>query len=314
MKRILYIVALALLGTTLAMGQGSPLPLLEGNTSARTLALGKVRGAGAKDMYLYTNPTAFLANGATFQVDGNIEIFPKLEFGRELQYTLSGAWSFAPSHALFVGGRYSGGLKIEVEGMPGEKVESSFRPYSLSADLGYAYAVEHWGFFAKGSYHRTALQIEAETYLFGAGVSYLNQYTLFGKGVEYGLHAIIDGVGAPLRYRASNDSYTIQPTLELSTDQTLSLAEKHQLTLTLGARGTLKEDPANYRAAGVGLEYSYNQLLDLRLGYDYHTLRDHSLGFGIGGKLYGVHLDLGYQLGFRTYSVNTLMVTAGYAF
>lgn len=314
MKRILYIIALALLGTTLAMGQGSPLPLLEGNTSARTLALGKVRGAGAKDMYLYSNPTAFLANAATFQVDGNIEIFPKLEVGRELQYTLSGAWTFAPSHALFVGGRYSSGLKIEVEGMPSEKMETSFRPYNLSADLGYAYAVENWGFFVRGSYHKTKLQVEAETFLFGAGVSYLNNYTLFGKGVEYGLHAIVDGVGAPLQYRASNESYTIQPTLELSTDQSLSITEKNQLTLLLGARGTLKEGPANYRAAGLGIEYSYNKLLDLRIGYDYHTLRNHSLGFGIGGQLYGLHIDLGYQLGLSSYSVNTLMVTAGYSF
>ena len=314
MKRILYIVALTLLGTTLAMGQGSPLPLLEGNTSARTAVLGNIRGASAKDMFLYTNPTAFLTKEATFQVDASIEIPPKLPEGRELFYTLTGAWSFATSHALFVGARYNAGVKVDMMGSDGNKVDKVIRPYDLTTDLGYAYAVEHWGFFARGSYHRRKVLVEGETYLFGAGISYLNQYTLFGKVVDFGLHATVDRVGAPLRYRASNDTYAIQPILELSADQCLSINEQHQLTLLLGASGTLKEDPANYRAAGVGLEYSYNKLLDLRLGYDYQTLRSHTLGLGIGGQLYGIHLDLGYRLGLASYSVNTLMVTAGYTF
>lgn len=317
MKRILYTLILTLLTYSLSSAQGSPLSLTDGVPGARSLALGKLHTPAAGDMYLYSNPAAFLScveKGATLQVDGGVEIFPRMETGRELGYTLTGAFALTRSQVLLVGGRYIGGLEVPLVGMPGETAAGSISPRSWSADLAYAYGREHWRIFARGSYLQTELQEAGRSVLFGAGADYLGSYRLGGEEISYGLHTAVESLGTPLRYSSSKAEIRLLPTLEVSMDQTIPLADRHTLTLLLGARGTLLEGPGKYRTAALGLEYSYDRLVDVRLGYDYHTLREHTLAAGLGGTLFGVHLDVAYQHGLSPYAVRTVMVSGGYTF
>ena len=311
----IIIACVALLCTMQARAQGQDLSVLAANPDARTAAMGNAAVA-AEGMYLYNNPSAFLGANKKFSADASASIYEKTEgyegtFGL---YTATVGYKFANRHAAFAGFRYAGGLKLKGYDMLGEPTKD-YQPYNWTIDLGYAYMIGN-GFsaYAVGNVIFSHLSKNAVGGAFTIGASYQKSTTTAGnKSANLMLDAKVGAIGPQLDY--GNGNKTTMPTyVAVGGALTVDVADKHQVGGAWSTRYFFR--PSEYKTLmlGAGLEYTYNNMVSLRAGYEYGDRNLSHVTMGAGFKYGGLHLNGAYMLKTANAGSSYCTIGLGYDF
>lgn len=309
-KHIIIIACAALFGATQANAQGQTLPILTANTDARTAAMGNASVA-AEGMYLYNNPSALFGVDKKFTADASASIYEKEEgvegtFGL---YTATVGYKFAKRHAAFAGFRYAGGLKVKGFNMLGEPTKD-YKPYDWTIDFGYAYMIgKGFSVYATGSIIFSHLSKNANGGAFTVGASYQNNdMTVANKSANFMVDAKVAAIGPKLDY---GNGYKVSMPTHVAVGGALSvdMADKHQVGAAVSARYFFQPSETKVFMAGGGLEYTYNNMVSVRAGYEYgdHNLSHFTMGAGI--KYRGLRLNGGYML--KTVDAGSSYCTVG---
>lgn len=299
------IAAVSLFATSI-MAQNSPLRILEQNADTRSDALGGTNLVVKSNNYLYTNPTKLFASDNKFAISASTEIMPKYDnFGREKFGIFSLGYKMNYHHALFIGGRFLSGLTVPRDNVWGDNSLDDLKPRQISLDAAYAYRLnDNWSAFASASMFRVITGKQTTNYLFGVGISYRNNTSLWQGNIPTTLEATVSAhnLGQDLDY-GKGMSFRAPSTVALGLGTTSLLNESHSLGIKAQVGYVTSYTTAQI---GAGLEYAYNNFLALRTGYQ-HLDKDvdfYALGAGVTYKM--LSFDVAYRIGLGSYTKNTV--------
>lgn len=312
-KKLLTTLCLSFVAVCYTTAQSRILPILENNTDVRTAAMGNTQLGQAHDMYIYSNPASFSFNEERFSADVSTQLFPKSEEGRLQQYNFGAAYKLQKHSALMAGFRYQTGLSIPSMGV--ENGKSLYKPYELSLDLGYSFAVTpNIGVYATATYARSSDATKTEAWVFSVGTSYFKNVNLTASiptTLTFGARLL--DFGKPVKYNNTGLPYSLPTSMLVGGDWKVNLSKKHSVTYALSCRYFTPQD-AHETWVGTGLEYTYNDMCSARIGYHHSDKASDALTFGVGGKYAGVKLNVAYNYAFKNYGVDALLVGLGYNF
>ncbi|MDD7257900.1 MAG: PorV/PorQ family protein [Prevotellaceae bacterium] len=292
-KYMKLMVCAALFYTVQAKAQGQA--VLSVNTDARTAAMGNVL-TGSEGMYLYSNPPALFYSGKKFTADASASVFEKDGSAEGVfgLYTASVGCKLAGRHAAFTGFKYAGGLKFKGYDSMGEPTKD-YKPYDWTIDFGYAYMIGN-GFsaYATGSVIFSHLSKNATGGAFTIGGVYRKDRIMIArKPASLILNAKVGAMGPKLDY--GNGFKTSLPThMAVGGELMTEVAPKHKLGTALAMRYFFQPSESKVMMAGGGVEYTYNDMVSVRTGYEYG---DHDLGHftvGAGFKHNGFRFNGAY--------------------
>lgn len=308
--------ALITLGTCLAMevtAQSRILPVLEATPDARSAAMGGTLLGHANQMHIYANPAALAFSDQRFVADASLEAQPKIDDGRLMQYNFAAGYRFANRSALMAGMRYLGGLTVPAVNAVG--TTASVSPYDVTLDLGYAFSVtSQVAVYATATYAHAHAATSANALAFSLGAAFQQPFSV-AKNMPSVLNLgvrLLD-FGKSVKFNDTGVPQSLPTSLVAGGDWLVTVAPKHNLTYALSCRYFTPKD-AHETLVGTGLEYTYNQLVSARVGYQFANKGSNALTVGAGGQLKGFKLNLAYHHAFAEYGVDALMVGVGYAF
>lgn len=310
LKHIFIIACVALFGVTQANAQGQTLPILSANTDARAASMGN-SSVAAEGMYIYNNPSAFFGMDKKFTADVSASIYEKEEniegtFGL---HTASIGYKFAKRHAVFAGFRYAGGIKFKGANMLGEPTKE-YKPYDWTIDFGYAYMIgKGFSAYAMGNIIFSHLSKNANGGAFTVGASYQNNdITIANKPANFMVDAKLAAIGPKLDY--GNGYKASMPThVAVGGALSVDMADKHQVAAAFSTRYFFQPSESKVFMVGGGLEYTYNNMVAVRVGYEYgdHNLSHFTIGAGV--KYRGLRINGAYML--KTVDAGSSYCTVG---
>lgn len=294
-----FLLGILLFSPSLLVAQSRSLPLLERNPDARSIAMGNVSLMSTNRNYLYVNPTSIFYNAETYSASVNGTLFPKNDddvSGRLLYGNASAAWRFADKHAAFIGYRYLGGEKItslsDQFGTPGKEI----KPIDWSFDIGYSFKVnDKLSAFATGSFIQSKITSTASTVSFGIGANYRSYLNLGSMESQLNIAARVLDIGPPIEYN-SNNEYDLPTSAQASADITLPLSDINRLNIAIGSRYFFLPSDATLFTIGAGGEYTYNNLISARAGYNYGENDFSQITLGLGFNIKFVSIDAAYSI------------------
>ena len=191
---------------------------------------------------------------------------------------------------------------------PQGSVTGAFSPRELSVDLGYAYNISG-SFSASATVHYISSKLGTEA----AGSAYAADLGLMYQPGNFSLGLTATNLGSKIDY--GYGPYSLPAQIKLGAGYRFSLQEKHLLTATVQAGYLIVNSEIT---AGIGLEYSYNNLISLRVGGHYGDpekgIPSH-LSAGLGFNFKGLTLNAAYLLAQKNSPLaNSLSVGLGWAF
>ncbi len=288
--------------------EGRILTPMQVNPSVRSVGMGNVMLGNTDEMYLYVNPSAFIYSTDDLSVDFSSELYPDSDNGRLRQYNLATAYKLGLHQAIFVGGRYFGGLTF-----PSTLAKGDIKPYQWTVDLGYAFEVtSELVAYASASYYQDYIGTKADGLAVSAGLSYQKAFKLGCKStvLTLGLRAL--DFGKAVKFDDTKLPVDPPSSVVLGGDWRIDLSKKHSLTYGLSSRFfTSKGAKETY--VGTGLEYSYARLISLRAGYEYAKNSPNRLTFGLGSTYKSVKFNVAYGHTFDDYGVDTFLLGLGFS-
>lgn len=294
--------------------EGRSLPILEVNPDARSSAMGNISLMSTDRNYLYVNPSSILYSQNRYTVSANSIFYPKQEgTSGQLWYgNVSGGWRFANRHAVFVGYRYLGGLSIpQVKDQFGTEGKS-LTPFDWSIDAGYSFKFnDQFSAFASASFIQSWVTRAAYAGSFSIGGNYMRQ--IEGGYMPYLLNvaAKISDFGSPLYYSAK-DGYSLPTSAQVSADMNMPVADKHEFHWAVDSRYFFLPSNAKLFTAGVGAEYTFQNLVSARLGYRYANNGYSKITFGAGVNYGGFNFDIAYLRGTSDLGSNNFMLSLNF--
>lgn len=191
---------------------------------------------------------------------------------------------------------------------PQGSVTGAFNPRELSVDLGYAYNISG-SFSAAATVHYISSKLGPEA----AGSAFAADLGLMYQPGNLSLGLTATNLGSKIDY--GYGPYSLPAQIKLGAGYRFSLQEKHLLTATVQAGYLIVNSEIT---AGIGLEYSYNNLISLRVGGHYGDpekgIPSH-LSAGLGFNFKGLTLNAAYLLAQKNSPLaNSLSVGLGWAF
>ena len=191
---------------------------------------------------------------------------------------------------------------------PQGSVTGAFNPRELSVDLGYAYNISG-SFSAAATVHYISSKMGPQA----AGSAFAADLGLMYQPGNLSLGLTATNLGSKIDY--GYGPYSLPAQIKLGAGYRFSLQEKHLLTATVQAGYLIVNSGIT---AGIGLEYSYNNLISLRVGGHYGDpekgIPSH-LSAGLGFKFKGLALNFAYLLAQKDSPLaNSLSVGLGWAF
>ncbi len=304
-NKFLILIAVLLFTSISCLAQGM---LTAQGTSPRNSAMGQTLLGNSKDMYLYTNPSALVFSDKELSIDLSSELYPNSEFGRSVQYNLATAYKLGKKSAIFLGGRYFGGLTIPTS----NGKDSDIKPYNWTADLAYAFNVtSDLVFYGSATYFNSYVGTEASGLSLSVGLGYQKVLLFNNKPSLLTLGLRLLDVGKPVRFDDTKLPINLPTSVVFGGDWSINLAKYHQFTYALSSRIFTDKD-ADEILIGTGGEYTYNEMFSARLGYEYAKNGANSLTFGLGGSYEGFKLNASYGHTFDIYGVDTFMLGLGF--
>ncbi len=322
MMNIHKLCLLTLSALTLSMGvaaaQGRILGLVEGNADPRSAAMGNTALGLSESFQLYNNPAALVYGSKALSVSASGDFsLPSTSFGTPMQYALTAGFKLGEKRAIYVGGRYNGGLSIPVSHdttIDGTGSSTILKPYEWSVDLGYAFTLSPGiVIHGTGSYAQSDLGRKAGGLLFSVGASYATGIDLgtTPSFLQVGLRLM--DAGTSVKFDNTGVTYALPTSVALGGEWEFALTEDHHLSWALSSRYFTPKE-ATLFLAGTGLEYNWRDMLKVRGGFQYgqHDLSKATVG--LGAQWNGFHLDAAYSVGLSRTALNNLTVGLGYTF
>lgn len=213
--------------------------------------------------------------------------------------------NFGKRFAFSVAGVYGTGQEYDViddYGVPTGTFKTSDMMFGvgLAAGLG-----EHVGLGVNAKYVRESIY---EDYAVGS-VLIDASFAFRTKGLTF----VVGGKNfGPSVKTEDGDKYKLPSSGNVAMYYDLSFAQQHDLGFALNADVYLNGGVA----AAAGLQYSWNEMVFVRGGYNYATAKSPLPSYaavGLGAKFYGVRLDLSYLTASKSLG-NTIAVSLGYSF
>jgi hypothetical protein len=247
--------------------------------------------------YLYVNPSSIFYNASKYSASLNGTFFPKNDdvSGSLLYGNASAAYRFADRHAAFIGYRYLGGQTITGQTDQYGTLGDDIKPVDWSFDIGYSFKINNkLSAFARGSFIQSKLEESNNTFSFSLGGNYRTNLNLGNMESQLNIAARVLDLG-PAIESSSNLKYDLPTSAQVSADLSLPLSDINKLNIAVGGRYFLPTD-ATLLTIGAGAEYTYNNLVSARAGYNYgenETSRT-TLGFGLNIKF--ISIDAAYSI------------------
>ena len=191
---------------------------------------------------------------------------------------------------------------------PQGSVTGAFNPRELSVDLGYAYNISG-SFSAAATVHYISSKMGPQA----AGSAFAADLGLMYQPGNLSLGLTATNLGSKIDY--GYGPYSLPAQIKLGAAYCFSLQEKHLLSVTVQAGYLIVNSGIT---AGIGLEYSYNNLISLRVGGHYGDpekgIPSH-LSAGLGFNFKGLTLNAAYLLVQKDSPLaNSLSIGLGWAF
>lgn len=312
---------LALSAVALSMGsaaaQGRIFDIVEGNADPRSAAMGNTTLGLSESFQLYNNPAALVYSSKTLSasVSGDFTL-PSTPFGTPMQYAGTVGYKIGDKRAVYIGGRYNGGLSIPIThdtDMAGGN-SSVLKPYQWTLDLGYAFTITRGlVLHGTGSYAQSYLGRKSSGLLFGVGANYATGIDLGSTPsfLQVGLRLM--DAGTSVKFDDTGVIYALPTSVALGGEWEFALTEEHHLSWALSSRYFTPKD-ASLFLAGTGVEYNWRDMVKVRGGFQYgqHDLSKATVG--LGAQWNGFHIDAAYSIGLAQTALNNLSVGLGYTF
>lgn len=298
--------------------QSRILPVMESTASVRSMGMGHTTLGLAKEMHLYSNPAAliFSENIEKGAIGVSRELFPKTDVGTLTEYNVATSYKFAGTRAAFWGFRYQGGLRIPFASEEkNEAISNQLNPRECTVDLGYAFQViPGIVVYAQGSYFSIKYATTAQGISFGAGVGYNKTFDTNTTTGVLTLAARLQDIGAGVKFDNKGLAQSLPTSVSLGGDYRQELIGEHYITLAVTGRYFTPRD-ADLFLIGMGLEYSYRDVLAARIGYRNGQREIAQWTVGLGGSYARFQLNTAYMISLRPEtSPNILAVSLGYQF
>lgn len=293
-----FILGLLIVTPALLSAQNRSLPILEENPDARSMAMGNVSLMSTDRNYLYVNPSSIFYSANKYSVSVNGTFFPKNDddvSGRLLYGNASAAWRFADRHAAFIGYRYLGGETItgvkDQYNTPGDEI----KPLDWSFDFGYSFKInEKLSAFARGSIIQQKFEESNNAFSFSLGGNYRTSLNLGSMESQLNIAARVLDLG-PAIESSSEIKYDLPTSAQASADLSLPLCDMNELNIAVGGRYFLPSD-ATLLTVGAGAEYTYNNLVSARAGYNYGENETSRTTVGFGLNINFLSVDAAYSI------------------
>lgn len=296
-KHMIIIACAALFGATQAKAQGQSLPILTANPDSKTASMGNASVA-SDGMYLYNTPSAFFNTDKRFTADAAASLYEKEDGAQGLfgLYTATIGYKLFKRHSVFGGFRYAGGLKFNGYDMMGEPTKE-YKPYDWTIDLGYSYMIGNGlAAYATGAFIFSHLSKNAYGGAFSVGLSYTkDNITMAKRPASVMIDAKVEAIGPDLDY--GNGHKSSMPThVSLGGKMEVDVTDIHKVGAALATRYFFRPTDAKVFMLGGGVEYTYNNLLSARAGYEYgdHNLSHFTMGAGV--KYHNFRINGAYML------------------
>ncbi|HEY9542608.1 PorV/PorQ family protein [Prevotella sp.] len=311
-KKSLTILALSLATAMGMSAQSRILTILEANTDARSAAMGNTMLGNSDQMNIYSNPAALTFGDRTLRADATMEVYPKAENGRLMQYNVAGGYRFKNGSALMAGFRYQNGLTVEA--VNSENPGARLRPHEMTLDLGYSFAVtKEVAVYVTGTYAKSHQATSTEAWAFSVGAAYQKPFSLSSMPTVLTVGARLMDLGKSVKFDDAGLFHSLPTSVVLGGDWGVALTDEHKLTYALSCRYFTPKD-AHETLVGTGLEYTYNKMVSARVGYQFADQGSDEFTCGLGGEYAGFKLNLSYNHAFSFYGLDTFMVGVGYSF
>lgn len=277
----------------IAQQKSRSLPFLEVNPNIRSAGMGNAAMGQTNGMFIYNNPAAF------FNIDENIygsyslTLYPKINgMGSNMFHSLSGGYKLGDKHAIMIGARYLGGIKINRKDANGNE-RKPIKPLDLSVDVEYAFkATDNFAFYLGGSFIESYNSKGAFAGGFNLGACY-NNY--FGDKYHYSINADIKDLGTKIKYGSNGTEYDLPASAGLGGTIDFPINDNHNISTAIMGRYYFLPSDASSFTSGIGAEYGFKKMLFVRGGYhtgdnnNYYTV-------GLGGKYKFVEMDVAYTI------------------
>ncbi len=184
------------------------------------------------------------------------------------------------------------------------KLNTSATMFGLGLSLGIGDS------FGVGANIRYAMQpLDKSTTLSAINFDVMALYTIAGINVTAG----VVGLGPAVK-SVSNTTYALPASVRAGADYAMSFG-----ALGVEAMASFDYYFSGNVGVGAGAQVDYNKMVFARLGFRYGSVKENfnaapvptNLAFGLGGKLFGVRLDVSYQL---VMASKTGILSAGLAY
>ncbi len=304
--------ALVLLSMGSANAQGRTFGVVEATADSRSAALGNTSLGLVESFHLYSNPASFIYGNKQMAVDFAADLQTATPYGTPMQYTIGAGYKLGDKRAIYLGGRYMGGLTIPLLG--GQEGVGTLKPHDWTIDLGYAFSVTR-AFVVHGTatYAESFVGAQARALLFSVGANYGSAIDLGDTPsfLQFGIRWM--DAGTPVKYDDRGIAHALPTSVVLGGEWELALTEEHHLSWALSGRYFTAKG-ARTLLAGTGLEYNYRDVLKARAGYQYGQHGQSRATLGLGAKWQGIHLDAAYQIALAEPRINALLLGIGYSF
>lgn len=309
MKKSLIAAAMLLCGVGTASAQS--LPFLNLTQDAYTMGMGGATLAfDANAFTVTTNTAAITLSDKTMSAGINYMMWQPSAaknslVGASAFYKINDRWGVS------INGKYFGYKKINgssTEGIAGE----AFTPYDFAAEAGVSFRIiDGLAVGANFRYIGSKLYKDMAS-AFSADISLMYKY----KDLNVAVAAT--NIGTKIKYGFTAEdllAYDLPGTAKIGAAYNFNIAENHRISASVEGDYLFY---ANEFAAGVGAEYSFNEMVFARGGYHYGNSMNTIPSFGsvgIGAKIFGATINAAYIIaGNDSPLKNTFNISIGYEF
>lgn len=285
-----------------SVAQSRTLPFLESHGDSRASAMGNQALMSTEGNFLYVNPTSIFNGNTRITAGLNTQILPLGDENSGREWYVNAQVGYRPhvDHAVYLGYRHQGGLKLSAVSVNGEDMGQFIEPRDLALDLGYAFRFHpKFSAFATAAFVESIVAERAYAGVFGLGFNYRDSVEIGSYVSPLNIAVAARDFGTNLRYGGQEKSYYLPTSLQLGIDWGVPFSDKHLLTLVAGGRCFILEREAQIYQIGVGVEYDIKDMIRAQLGYQYAQRQASVLTAGIGLHYAGFQLDLAYLHGLK---------------
>ncbi|MFA5769420.1 MAG: PorV/PorQ family protein [Bacteroidales bacterium] len=287
MRRICLILVFSL-ATTLCAVYGQTAQFLTVSPDSYTLSMGGTGVVSPANAYaIYNNNAATVLSSLNGAFTASYTMWQPSATNNQLM-SLSGFIKLGKKSAISLGSRLFLYPGYDLSNSQGS-ITGTFKPREFSVDLGYAYNISG-AFSAAATVHYISSRIGPEA----TGSAFAADLGLMYKPGNLSLGLTATNFGSKIDF--GYGPYSLPAQFKLGVAYRFNLQEKHLLSVAVQAGYLIVNSGIT---SGIGLDYSYNSLISVRVGGHYGDrekgIPSH-ISAGLGFNFKGLTLNAAYLL------------------